>query len=387
MLAARAPGGELLGLFVNFACHLTVMGGSGFTADYVYHLRETLRRHYKNPRLPVGFLLGAAGDVTQVDNLRPGREFGEEWSSMFGLALGAEVIQTVARLTWRKDAVIQAVQTFVPIPIREPRDMAARDARPRAGLGLGRRQDLCPRTRDGGAGTSQTAGHSVRSASHPDRRPGHRHQRGRVFLPARPGYQGGQPVRSDLGGQPGQPVDRLRRDPVGVLRRRLRAANRPQCQDGPVGRAIAGRRHRWRRSSKYQQGPGVIGPAFADSFQAGSHPLFGGEDGPGAGRPGDGFPVGLAPGATVFSWTHCWIIWGDWLHVAARRIMPLPSGCCEDHGVVGERVVVLLLAELADVFVELLVELGQVVAEELAELGEILLGRARLQAAGSGSWP
>jgi hypothetical protein len=135
VLAARAPGGQLLGLFVNFACHLTVMGGNGFTADYVYHLRETLRRHYKNPVLPVGFLLGAAGDVTQVDNLRPGREFGEEWSSLFGLALGAEVIQTVGRLNWRTEATLAAAQTFVPIPIREPRDQPRET--PALGLGSG----------------------------------------------------------------------------------------------------------------------------------------------------------------------------------------------------------------------------------------------------------
>jgi neutral ceramidase len=135
VLAARAPGGELLGVFVNFACHLTVMGGSGFTADYVYHLRDTLRRHYKKPALPVGFLLGAAGDVTQVDNLRPGREFGEEWSSLFGLALGAEVIQTVARLTWQKEAILQAAATFVPIPIREPREQPHET--PALGLGSG----------------------------------------------------------------------------------------------------------------------------------------------------------------------------------------------------------------------------------------------------------
>jgi neutral ceramidase len=135
VLAARTPSGELLGLFVNFACHLTVMGGSGFSADYVYNLRDTLRRHFKNPHLPVGFLLGAAGDVTQVDNLRPGREFGEEWSNLFGLALGAEVIQTVARLTWRQEAEIRAVQTFVPIPIRDPRTAPVET--PALGLGAG----------------------------------------------------------------------------------------------------------------------------------------------------------------------------------------------------------------------------------------------------------
>jgi hypothetical protein len=135
VLAARAPGGTLLGLFVHFACHLTVMGGDGFTADYVYYLRETLRRHFKNPHLSVGFLLGAAGDVTQVDNLRPGREFGADWAELLGLALGAEVAQTVGRLGWRGDAPIRAVQTSVPIPIREPRDLALEA--PALGLGSG----------------------------------------------------------------------------------------------------------------------------------------------------------------------------------------------------------------------------------------------------------
>jgi len=135
VLAARAPGGALLGLFVNFACHLTVMGGSGFTADYLASLRQVLRRHYGQPNLPVGFLLGAAGDVTQVDNLRPGREFGEAWADMFGLAIGAEVIQTVERMTWHHDPVIKAVQTFVPIPIRDPRDVALET--PELGLGAG----------------------------------------------------------------------------------------------------------------------------------------------------------------------------------------------------------------------------------------------------------
>ena len=126
VLAARAPGGELLGLFVNFACHLTVVGGPGFTADYAFYLRETLRRHYKRPNLPVGFLLGAAGDVTQVDNQRPGSEFGTAWGELFGLALGAETAQAVARMDWRKDGTVNAVRTTVPIPIRDEHNMPAK---------------------------------------------------------------------------------------------------------------------------------------------------------------------------------------------------------------------------------------------------------------------
>jgi hypothetical protein len=135
ILAARSPRGDLLGVFVHFACHLTVVGGSGFTADYVYYLRDVLRRHYRRPELPVGFLLGAAGDVTQVDNLRPGREFGAEWGEMFGLALGAEVIQAVARLDWRQDVRLDAVRTSVPIPIRDDREIPR--GAPRQGLGVG----------------------------------------------------------------------------------------------------------------------------------------------------------------------------------------------------------------------------------------------------------
>ena len=139
IIAARSPAGDLLGLFVNFACHLTVMGGNGFTADYVYHLRETLRRHYTKPQLPVGFLLGAAGDVTQVDNLRPGREFGDDWARMFGFALAAETIQTIERMSWQKAAVIQAAQTFVSIPVRNARE--ADRATPSLGLGSGSNVD------------------------------------------------------------------------------------------------------------------------------------------------------------------------------------------------------------------------------------------------------
>jgi hypothetical protein len=133
VLAARSPDGTLLGLFVNFACHNTVGRGRGFSADYVYALRETVRRHYQRPDLPVGFLLGAAGDVTQVDNLRPGRESGPDWADIFGLALGAEVAQAVARMPWQKDAEIKADTILVPIPIRNPE----KDDRPTPTRGLG----------------------------------------------------------------------------------------------------------------------------------------------------------------------------------------------------------------------------------------------------------
>ena len=97
--------------------------------------RNVARGNTRNAALPVGFLLGAAGDVTQVDNLRPGREFGDEWAAMFGLALGAEVAPAIGRLMWHNDAEVRAVQTRCPNPDPRARDMAMEA--PAIGLGAG----------------------------------------------------------------------------------------------------------------------------------------------------------------------------------------------------------------------------------------------------------
>lgn len=133
VLAARAPSGDLLGLFVHFACHPTISRGPGFSADYICDLRENLRAHYKLSDLPIGFLPGACGDVTQVDNLRAGSEFGPAWCSLVGKALAAEVIQAVARMTWSPDVRTAAAVRIIDIPLREPHDID----RPGPSLGLG----------------------------------------------------------------------------------------------------------------------------------------------------------------------------------------------------------------------------------------------------------
>ncbi|HEV3164372.1 MAG TPA: hypothetical protein VGZ22_10120 [Isosphaeraceae bacterium] len=139
VLAARAPGGEMLGLFVNFACHLTIGRGDGFSADYVYDLREALRQHYHRPDLPVGFLLGAAGDVTQVDNQRPGRESGPEWSHIFGMALAAEAAQVIGHMEWKTAVRCEGLRTTVAIPIRDEQEVKRQP--PELGLGSGSAAD------------------------------------------------------------------------------------------------------------------------------------------------------------------------------------------------------------------------------------------------------
>src|SRR6516162_2167237 len=75
VLAVRNPDKKVVGVVVNFACHSTVIGGDQFSADYASYLRKHLKSHF-GEQTPVVFLLGACGDITQVDNMSTAREFG-----------------------------------------------------------------------------------------------------------------------------------------------------------------------------------------------------------------------------------------------------------------------------------------------------------------------
>jgi hypothetical protein len=121
VLAARAPGGSILGVFVHFACHSTVISGERFTPDYAGYLRKHVKAHY-GASTPVGFLLGACGDITQVDNLSTAVEFGPEHADMMGRKLAAEAVRTIGRMTWLKDAPLAATVEDVLLPIRPEPD-------------------------------------------------------------------------------------------------------------------------------------------------------------------------------------------------------------------------------------------------------------------------
>jgi hypothetical protein len=130
LLAARDSSEKLLGLVVNFGCHCTVTeDGSEYSADYVHYLREHLKRLLAP--LPVVFLLGACGDVTQIDNQSAGREKGHAWADTMGATLAAEAARVVMRMQWRDAAKITATTEDFTVTIR------GKDAAPSATVGLG----------------------------------------------------------------------------------------------------------------------------------------------------------------------------------------------------------------------------------------------------------
>lgn len=87
--------GRLLGVVVNFACHATANPG-GISANWIWAMEKTLRGATGDAALPVVFLQGACGDITQVDNLTKFQNPGaEEWCERVGGRVGAEAFKTL----------------------------------------------------------------------------------------------------------------------------------------------------------------------------------------------------------------------------------------------------------------------------------------------------
>jgi hypothetical protein len=87
--------GDLLGCVVNFSCHATTNPG-GISANWIGAMEQALRRATGDASLPVVFLQGACGDVTQVDNLTEFQNPGaEEWWEIVGGRVGAEAYKTL----------------------------------------------------------------------------------------------------------------------------------------------------------------------------------------------------------------------------------------------------------------------------------------------------
>jgi neutral ceramidase len=134
VLAFRGADAKLIGVVVNFACHNTVMSSGQFSADYAGQLRKHLQRIY-GESTPVVFLLGACGDITQVDNRSTAREFGPAHADMMGSKLAAETSRTIDRMKWLKEAPVAVHTETVLLPLREEFDVDRE--RPAFGLGSG----------------------------------------------------------------------------------------------------------------------------------------------------------------------------------------------------------------------------------------------------------
>jgi neutral ceramidase len=85
--------GRLLGVIVNFACHATT-SPPGFSANWIHYLEQTIRGTVE--AVPVVFLQGACGDITQVDNLSRYQDSpGDQQARRVGGRVGAEAVKVL----------------------------------------------------------------------------------------------------------------------------------------------------------------------------------------------------------------------------------------------------------------------------------------------------
>ena len=96
VIGAWTPEGKPLGVVVNFACHATT-GPAAFSANWIYYLEKTVRGGL-GAQIPVVFLQGCCGDITQVDNLDPfAPKNGDYYAQLVGGCVGAEALKVLFR--------------------------------------------------------------------------------------------------------------------------------------------------------------------------------------------------------------------------------------------------------------------------------------------------
>jgi hypothetical protein len=88
--------GRLKGCVVNYACHATT-SPDGISANWIYYLEKTIQGML-GASVPVVFLQGFCGDITQVDNRSPYRSpSGGEYARLVGGRVGAEAVRTLLK--------------------------------------------------------------------------------------------------------------------------------------------------------------------------------------------------------------------------------------------------------------------------------------------------
>jgi neutral ceramidase len=97
VIGAWDPAGRFLGCIVNYTCHVTTNPGTGSeaSANWVYYMEKVIRAAM-GAEVPVVFLQGAAGNVTQVDNLSPFKyPKTTQWAEFVGGRVGAEAVKVL----------------------------------------------------------------------------------------------------------------------------------------------------------------------------------------------------------------------------------------------------------------------------------------------------
>jgi hypothetical protein len=125
LLLRAAEGGQPLAVLSNFALHLDTVGGTLWSADYPYHIEQTLRKSLGRDVVSV-FGTGCCGDINHVDPSREGRNSTE----FIGRSLAATVEKGLTRLGAVKEPTLCVRRAIVPVPLQDVNAEQVSRARP-----------------------------------------------------------------------------------------------------------------------------------------------------------------------------------------------------------------------------------------------------------------
>jgi len=117
LLCARDLAGNDLGYVGNFTCHVTIMGGDQFSADYPGAWRSRLAQV---TGAPLVFLNGAMGDITQVNKESDLPQRGDAGVERFGVALTGEAMKLLADMRFHEEVPLAVASEVLQIEMREP---------------------------------------------------------------------------------------------------------------------------------------------------------------------------------------------------------------------------------------------------------------------------
>jgi len=122
VIGAWDRNGNFLGCVVNYTCHATTNPGKGAeaSANWVYYMEKVIRGAM-GAEVPVVFLQGAAGNVTQVDNLSPYKyPHTTAWAEFVGGRVGAEAVKVLLTMVPGNLAPLGSKSTVLQIKRRLP---------------------------------------------------------------------------------------------------------------------------------------------------------------------------------------------------------------------------------------------------------------------------
>jgi len=108
--------GNIIGAIVNFACHLDVVGGNEYSADYAGELVKVLKSLYGEDLITL-FLNGISGNINHINTNTKERKSIFHYKKM-GRILAGETVKVLTKINCEENIRVDSKKEVLSIPLR-----------------------------------------------------------------------------------------------------------------------------------------------------------------------------------------------------------------------------------------------------------------------------